>query len=54
MSTKQVTTKLTDAETKFNGRVKSVELAIKSQGKNGIASKTLIEVAAKIYGYITS
>lgn len=52
MSTKSTTVKLTESEIKFNRRVRSIELAIKTQGKGGIASDTLIKVAEKIYGYL--
>lgn len=52
MSTKSTTVKLTDAETKFNRRVRSIELAIKTQGTKGMTSDTVIKVAEKIYDYI--
>lgn len=53
MSTKSTTTKLTAEESKFNRRVKSIELAIKSQGSRGALSETVIKVAGKIYEYLS-
>lgn len=52
MPTKSTTVKLTAIEINFNRRVKSVELAIKTQGKTGITSETLIKVAEKIFEYL--
>lgn len=51
MSTKTTDTKLSPQEIKYNQRVKSVELAIRSQ-KGGITSDTLMKVAEKIYSYL--
>lgn len=47
-------TELSDKEIKYWQRVKSVELAIKSQGKSGITSETLVKVAERIYQYLKS
>lgn len=52
MSTKSTITKLTNEEIKFQKRVKSIELAIKSQGSRGALSETIIKVAEKIYTYL--
>lgn len=52
MSTKSTTVKLTPDEIKFNRRVKSIELAIKSQGSRGALSETTLKVAEKIYIYL--
>lgn len=53
MPTKSTTTTLTEKEVKYQQKVKSVELAIKSQGsKQGITSDALIKVAGKIYDYL--
>jgi len=54
MSTKQTTTVLTAAEIKYLRKVKSVELAIKTQGSKGMQSSTVIKVAGEIYNYINS
>lgn len=50
MSTKQIETKLTAAEIKYNRRVKSVELAIRAQ-KN-MTAETIVKVSEKIYNYL--
>lgn len=52
MSTKSTTVKLTESEIKFNRRVRSIELAIKTQGSKGMTSDTVIKVAEKIFEYI--
>lgn len=52
MSTKSTTVKLTTDEVKYNRRVKSIELAIKSSGNKGVLSDTVIKVAEKIYTYL--
>lgn len=54
MSTKSTTTQLTDTELKLQRKIKSVELAIKSQGKSGCQVTTLMKVAKEIYDYISS
>lgn len=51
---KQTKTELSKEEIKYERRVKSVELAIKNQGKNGATPKTLIAVAKEIYDYVNS
>lgn len=52
MATKSTTTQLSKEEIKYQRRVKSVELAIKSQGSRGALSETIIKVADKIYAYL--
>jgi hypothetical protein len=52
MSTKSTTTQLTKEEIKYQRKVKAMELAIKSQGRNGITSDALVKVADKIFNYI--
>lgn len=52
--TKQTKTELTDAEIKYERRVKSIELAIKNQGKCGCVVKTLVNTAEEIYKYLNS
>lgn len=54
MSIKSTTVKLTGEEVKYTRKVKSIELAIKSQGSKGMTSDTLITVAGKIYTYLCS
>lgn len=52
MSTTTTSVKLTQEEIIFQQRVKSVELAIKSQGRGGISQATLIKIAEEIYKYL--
>lgn len=52
MPTKQTITVLTKEEIKYLRRVKSVELAIKTQGRTGLSLDTLIRVSEKIYEYL--
>ena len=54
MASKTVTTELTKEEIKYQRKVKSMELAIKSQGTKGILSETLVKVATTIYNYLNS
>lgn len=52
MSTKSTTTELTKEEVKYLRKVKSVELAIRSQGSKGMTCDTVVKVAEKIYEYL--
>ncbi len=54
MSTISKTTELTKDEIKYQRKVKSMELAIRSQGSKGILSETLVKVAEKIYQYLNN
>lgn len=54
MATTKTQKVLTTAEIKYNQKVKSVELAIRSQGNRGMTSKTLMEVAKNIFDYIST
>jgi hypothetical protein len=54
MPTVSKTTVLSAAEIKYQRKVKAMELAIKSQGRNGITSDALVKVADKIFQYINS
>lgn len=54
MATKTQSIKLTDAELKYQRRVKSVELAIKATvGKNAAMINTVMKAAEEIYQYIS-
>ncbi len=54
MATKSTTTELTKEEIKYQRRVKSIELAIRTQGSKGALSDTIVKVAEKIYTYIST